>query len=304
MKNEKIVDLDCIKKEFEKTREKNTVVIIIRKEEIKRVFANLPIFHRLCLAEFVVARSRRVHKTHAHSVSVVVACKNEKGNIEELVKRTPTYGGEVQMIFVDGASTDGTQDEIKRVTELYPEWHISLVDQRGTTGKGAAIRLGFEKAKGDILIILDADISVAPEDIVKFSKLISEGTGEVINGTRLVYPLEERSMRFLNILGNKFFSLAFTYLLDQRIRDTLCGTKVLFKSDYDKIAKNRDFFGDFDPFGDFDLLFGAAKLNMKIVELPIRYYERHYGVTKIKRFRHGFLLLGMCVIALRKLKFV
>ncbi len=165
------------------------------------------------------------------------------------------------------------------------------------------MRIGFAAAKGDVLIILDADISVAPEDMIKFYNVLTAGTGEFINGSRMVYPMEKQAMRFLNILGNKFFSSAFSYLLGQRIRDTLCGTKVLYKSDYEKIVRNRAYFGDFDPFGDFDLLFGAAKLNLKIIEIPVRYYERSYGSTKIHRFRHGFLLLGMCFVALRKLKF-
>ncbi len=271
---------------------------------LNRVVANLPLVHRLALGEFVVARSLRVQGKETPSASVVVPCKNEKGNIRELVERTPELPGGMEMIFVDGASTDGTREEIERMKALHPEKNIRLVDQGDSTGKGAAVRLGFDNARGDVLIILDADISVAPEDILKFHKVLVEGTGEFINGTRLVYPMEGQAMRFLNILANKFFSLAFTYLLDQRIRDTLCGTKVLYRADYERIARNRSFFGAFDPFGDFDLLFGAAKLNMRILEVPVRYHERRYGVTKIKRFRHGLLLLGMCLVALRKLKFV
>ncbi len=271
---------------------------------INRFFANLPFVRLFCLTEFIVARPKPLIRRTPPSVSVVIACRNEKGNIQELVERIPEFPGRSEILFVDGRSTDGTLEEIERVRGLYPQRNIRVFHQTEALGKGGAVRIGFEHAQGEALIILDADISVAPEDLVKFYEPLLCGTGEFINGSRLVYPMEKQAMRFLNVLGNKFFSLAFTYLLDQPIKDTLCGTKVLYKEDYDKIARNRAFFGEFDPFGDFDLLFGAAKQNLKIAEVPVRYYERRYGTTKIRRFRHGLLLLGMCGIAMRKLKFV
>jgi len=123
-------------------------------------------------------------------------------------------------------------------------------------------------------------------------------------GSRLVYPMEHEAMRYLNLLGNKFFSMAFSWLLGERIKDTLCGTKVLFRRDYECIAANRSYFGEFDPFGDFDLLFGASKLNLKILEVPIRYQERTYGETNIHRFTHGWLLLKMTVYGFFRLKAV
>jgi glycosyltransferase involved in cell wall biosynthesis len=169
-------------------------------------------------------------------------------------------------------------------------------------GKGDAVRKGFEAATGDILMILDADITVDPEALSKFYQAIADGHGEFINGSRLIYPMERQAMRFLNLLGNKVFSMIFTWLLEQRLRDTLCGTKAVRTLDYRKIKAGRYYFGDFDPFGDFDLLFGAAKQNLKIVEVPIRYRDRTYGETKIKRFRHGFLLLRMCWIAYRRFR--
>jgi SAM-dependent methyltransferase len=273
---------------------------------LNKVVANLPAINHLCLAEFLVARpaGSRAGTGKAPSVSLIVACKDERGNIAELVERTPRFDGDLEMVFVDGHSKDGTQEEILRLQKLHPEKNIRLIDQGATKGKGPAVHLAMREAKGDILIILDADISVAPEDMPKFYRQLVSGEGEFINGCRLVYPMEEKAMRFLNIWGNKFFSLAFTYLLGQRLKDTLCGTKALYKTDYEKIVANRAYFGDFDPFGDFDLLFGAAKLNMKILEMPVRYYERRYGEIKIERFKHGTLLLGMCAIALKKLKFV
>jgi len=235
---------------------------------------------------------------------VVVPCRNERGNIEDAVRRIPPLGSHTEIIFVEGNSSDGTEEEIRRVIAAYPGKDIRLVPQGEGRGKGDAVRKGFAAASGDILMILDADLTVPPEDLPKFFRAIASGKGEFINGSRLVYPMEDQAMRFLNTLGNKFFSRAFTFLLEQRFKDTLCGTKVLFRNDYERIAAGRHYFGEFDPFGDFDLIFGAAKLDLKIVEIPIRYRQRTYGTTQISRFSHGWLLLKMCVFAMRKIKFV
>jgi len=138
----------------------------------------------------------------------------------------------------------------------------------------------------------------------RFFKVLVKGKGEYVNGVRLVYPMEDRAMRFFNFLGNKFFSLAFSWLLGRSIKDTLCGTKVMTRRNYEAIAANRTYFGEFDPFGDFDLIFGAAKLNLKFVDLPVRYRQRIYGDTNISRWSHGWLLLKMVVFAMHKIKFV
>ncbi|MFT7638102.1 MAG: hypothetical protein ACI9Y8_001893 [Candidatus Omnitrophota bacterium] len=270
---------------------------------INRWIANLPIINSLCLSEFIIARPKPRLPLNKPSVSIMIPTKDESGNIQELLERIPVFPCDMEVIVVDGKSIDGTQAEVQKAIERFPEKNIKLLDQGDTKGKGPAVRIGFDACKGDILMILDSDISVAPEDTPKFYHQLVAGNGEMINGTRLVYPMEKRAMRFLNMLANHFFGKAFSYLLDQRLRDTLCGTKALFRSDYQKIVRNRAFFGDFDPFGDFDLLFGAAKLNLRIIEIPVRYYERRYGDIKIHRFRHGLLLIGMCAIALRKLKF-
>jgi glycosyltransferase involved in cell wall biosynthesis len=212
-------------------------------------------------------------------------------------------GAHTEFIFIEGHSSDGTLDEIKRVAEKYKDkFDIKYATQDGK-GKGDAVRKGFAMASGDILMILDADLTTPPEDMPKFFNALASGKGEFINGTRLVYPLEDESMRSLNILGNKFFSLMFSWLLGQRLKDTLCGTKVISKKNYEKLIANRGYFGDFDPFGDFDLIFGAAKLNLKIVEIPVRYQAREYGSTNISRFRHGWLLIKMVVFAMNKIKF-
>jgi glycosyltransferase involved in cell wall biosynthesis len=212
-------------------------------------------------------------------------------------------GAETEIIFVEGHSTDDTYEAIERAIAANPQRNCKLIRQPGK-GKGDAVRAGFDIASGDILMILDADITVPPEDLPRFYELMQDGSGEFINGVRLVYPMEGNAMRFANLLGNKFFSWAFSWLLGQPIRDTLCGTKVLWRRDYLRIAQNRVYFGDFDPFGDFDLLFGAAKLNLKILEVPIRYRARRYGETNISRWKHGWLLLRMVAFAARRIKFV
>jgi glycosyltransferase involved in cell wall biosynthesis len=207
------------------------------------------------------------------------------------------------LIFVEGHSSDGTLNAIEREAAARPGTRCLWMRQSGA-GKGNAVREGFARASGDVLVILDADLTVAPEDLPRFVDALVSGRGEFVNGVRLVYPMEEKAMRFLNLVGNKFFSLVFSWLLGQPIKDTLCGTKVLWRRDYERIVANRAYFGDFDPFGDFDLLFGAAKLSRKIVELPVRYRQRTYGETQIRRWRHGWLLLRMSIIGARKLRCV
>ncbi|MDI6792157.1 MAG: glycosyltransferase [bacterium] len=273
---------------------------------LNRLMAKFPLIKNLCLVEYIVAKEKegiRDRLRKDYSSSVIIPCKDEAGNIEAAVERTPEMGKHTELIFVDGNSIDSTVEKIEEMIAKYKgKKDIKLIHQGLGKGKGDAVRKGFAAAAGDIFFILDSDLTVPPEDLPKFYLALTEGNGEFINGTRLVYQMEKQAMRHLNLIANKLFSLIFTWLLEQRIKDTLCGTKVLFRRDYEKIAQNRNFFGDFDPFGDFDLLFGAAKLNLKIVEIPIRYRERTYGEIKISRFSHGWLLLKMCGIAFRKLK--
>jgi len=262
-------------------------------------------FKHFAMTNFMVARQKPQNfpPQKKPSVSIIVPARNEAGNILSIFKRIPKSFKDPELIFVEGHSTDNTLDEIKKQIKAHPKINAKLYFQEGK-GKGDAVRLGFSKAKGDILMILDADLTMPPENLPRFYEAIGEGVGEFINGVRLVYPMEKDAMRFFNLIGNKFFSVVFTYLLGQPIKDTLCGTKVLKRSHYQEIATNRSYFGDFDPFGDFDLLFGAAKLNLKIVDMPIRYAERVYGDTNIQRWRHGWLLLRMVAIAAMRLKFI
>ena len=260
-------------------------------------------FRWFALTNFIVARPAPSAATQPPRVSVIVPARNEAGNVEEIFRRVPDMGAGTEIVFVEGHSRDDTYTAIERGIARHPERRCKLLRQAGV-GKGDAVRLGFAEATGDILMILDADLTVRPEDLPRFVDVLASGQGEFVNGVRLVYPMEDEAMRFFNLLGNKFFSLAFSWLLGQPIKDTLCGTKVLWKRDYEQVAANRAYFGDFDPFGDFDLLFGAAKLGLKIVEMPVRYQARRYGETNIQRWRHGWLLLRMVAFAARRIKFV
>lgn len=270
-----------------------------------RVVSKLPLIGSLALNQFIFARPdiRVFGRPAEYSTSVIIPARNESGNIENAVLRLPDFGKHVEIVFVEGNSTDDTWEKIQEIQEKYKDKRDIKIARQEGKGKADAVRKGYEIATCDVLMILDADLTVPPEDIPKFYEAIATGKGEFINGSRLVYPMEKHAMRFLNILGNRFFSAAFSWVLEQPIKDTLCGTKVIFRDDYQRLKSNRTFFGDFDPFGDFDLLFGAYKLNLKIVDLPIRYQERTYGDTNISRFKHGFILLRMWLYAIGKIKF-
>jgi hypothetical protein len=273
---------------------------------INRFLAPLPGIRHLNLVNIVIARPRFPAEADAPqpSVSVVVAARNEAGNIEEIINRTPQMGPDDELIFIEGGSSDNTWEMIGQMAEKYGSSRTILTGQQDGKGKGDAVRKGFGMASKDILMILDADMTVPPEDLPRFYEAIRTDKGEYINGSRLVYPMEKEAMRFFNIIGNKFFAAAFSFVLGQQFRDTLCGTKVLTKTNYEKLAYHRSYFGDFDPFGDFDLIFGAARMGLKIVEVPIRYRERKYGDTNISRWSHGVILLKMLVFAARRIKFI
>ncbi|HEX7584204.1 MAG TPA: glycosyltransferase [Prolixibacteraceae bacterium] len=268
---------------------------------VNKFLANLPAINSLDLIKFITARPV-VSEPKEYSVSIVVPARNERGNIENAIRQTPVFGSHQEFIFIEGNSSDGTYDEMLRVQKAYPEVDIKVMKQSGK-GKGNAVREAFDVAACDILMILDADLTTPPSDMPKFYDALRNNKGEFINGCRLVYPMEKEAMRLLNFIANKFFGWFFSYLLGQRMKDTLCGTKVLFRKDYEMIIANRSYFGDFDPFGDFDLLFGAAKLNLKIAEVIVHYRDREYGSTQISRFSHGWLLIKMSLFAARKIKF-
>ncbi len=269
---------------------------------VNRFIAPLPGIRKLCLRTYLVGRPVRQFPDRKFSVSIVIPCRNERGNIESAILRMPRFGTSQEVLFVEGNSSDGTFEECERVRNTYEgSWDIKVLRQDGK-GKGDAVRKGFAAATGDVLMILDADLTMPPEALPKFHAVIETGKAEFVNGTRLVYPMENEAMRPLNLIANRFFAYLFSYLVNTRLTDTLCGTKVLMRKDYEVLARERDYFGNFDPFGDFDLIFGAAKQNLKVIETPIHYKARTFGETQISRFRDGWLLLKMVWFAYRKLK--
>jgi SAM-dependent methyltransferase len=268
---------------------------------VNRFLAPLPLISSLCLRHYTVCRSLRHSASDVTSATIAIPTRNERGNIEPAVRRIPRFVDALEIIFVEGHSKDGTWQEIERVVAAYPHYDIKAMRQPGV-GKRDAVFTALDAARGDVLIILDADLTVPPEQLPKFWDAIRSGKGEFVNGSRLVYPMEDQAMRFLNLVANKTFSLLFTWLLSQRFTDTLCGTKAIRRSDYARLKAGRRYFGDFDPFGDFELIFGASKLGLKAVEVPIRYANRTYGETQISRFRHGFMLLRMVLFAFTRIK--
>jgi SAM-dependent methyltransferase len=268
---------------------------------VNRFLSILPGIRLLSLRHYSVYRSLRHAVPKLPSASVIVPARNERGNIESAVRRIPKFCDDLEIIFVEGHSSDGTMEEIKRVAESYSDRKIKVMQQPGK-GKADAVFAAFEAAEGDIVMILDADLTMPPEQLPKFWAAIASGKAEFVNGSRLVYAMESGAMQFLNLIANRLFSVAFSWLLNQRFTDTLCGTKVMWRSDYQRLKKGRAYFGDFDPFGDFDLIFGAAKLNLRCVDIPIRYAARAYGETQISRFRHGVLLIKMVFFAFFRIK--
>ncbi len=296
---------------FEVFRQNSDLLLPYKIPLVSHVFNKyldkFPVLNTMGINQFFFARPIPENSTEdwkeKYSTSVVIPARNESGNIENAIQRLPKFGKHVEIMFVEGNSTDDTWEVIQQMQEKYKDTHNIKILRQDGKGKGDAVRKAYAAATGDILMILDADLTVPPEEIPKFYNALASGKGEFINGCRLVYPLEKGSMRPFNIMGNKFFSYLFSWLMEQPVKDTLCGTKVMFRKDYLKLIANRSYFGEFDPFGDFDLLFGSYKLNLKIIDLPIRYQERTYGSTNISRWKHGMVLLRMSMYAMRKIKF-
>ena len=243
-----------------------------------------------------------IGKPSLSSVSIIIPARNEAGNIIETIKRIPDFGVDTEIIFVEGNSTDNTWNVISEAALKYPERKIKALHQPGK-GKGDAVRAGFDVAGGDILMILDADLTIPPESLTEFYEAIASGQAEFINGVRIVDPRDKKAMRFINRIGNRFFAAAFSWLLNRPVKDTLCGTKALSRENYKKIAENRAYYGGFDPYGDFDLILGAARQQLEFYNIPVMYKSRSYGKTNISRWRDGWLLLRMLCIATIRLKF-
>lgn len=267
-----------------------------------RVLVHLPLLSMLGAIRYVVARPMQYVRRDL-SVSIIVAARNEEGNVASLIERVPSFGSSTELIFVEGHSSDGTWDKLEHMSASYSGPHRLIIAKQEGKGKWDAVKKGFSLATGELLMILDADMTVPPEDLPRFYDAFADGRGDFINGSRLIYPMESKAMRFLNKLGNRFFAMMVGVIIGQRLTDTLCGTKVLRVRDWHRIEHAWAQVGLRDPFGDFELLFGAAKLNLRITELPVRYRDRSYGETQINRFRDGWILLKLTFAALLRFRF-
>lgn len=295
---------------FEIVHQRSAVLVPFRipliSQLVNRWLSQMPILRHFSLFNIITIRPKLRNLNRGSKVSVIVAARNEAGNIHSLISRLPSLSPDQELIFVEGGSNDSTWETIQSAVDQNSDnskLTISAYKQTGK-GKGDAVRLGFSKATGDILIILDADLSVPPEELQRFIENLKNDNCEFANGSRLVYPMEDKAMQFLNLVGNRLFGIIFSFLIGQSVRDTLCGTKAMWADDYCRLAAQREYFGDFDPFGDFDLLFGASRLGLRIRDIPVHYKERVYGSTNISRFRHGLLLIKMTVFAAKRIKFV
>lgn len=268
-----------------------------------RLVARLPGAERLCLINVLVARqSPKPIAPEDVSISVIIPCKNEKGNIRSTVERMPDMGKYLELIFCDDNSTDGTADKIIECKKIYPNKNIKLIHGPGIC-KAENVLEGFRAATCEVLMILDGDLTIMPEELPQFLLALVEGKGELINGSRFIYPFSRSAMKFGNFLGNKLFSMFFSFMLDQRIKDTLCGTKVFWRSDWENMEKLHGTWGIKDIWGDYELLFAAAKLNLRIVDLPVHYQERIYGTTKmVNVFWNAWNFFSFYLFGLIKLK--
>jgi len=259
---------------------------------INSIVAEIPFLRKMCLLQYIVMRHRK--RRQPLSCSVIIPCHNEADNIAECIQSVPPMGTFTEIIVVDDGSTDDTKLKVEAI--MKNDGRVRLISHEQRRGKGYAVRSGGEAAQADVIMILDADMSVPPEELPRFFEPIQAGRADFVNGTRMIYPMKGQAMRTLNYLGNKFFSLILSWLMEQHISDTLCGTKACLKKDYLKIRMGRC------AWGDFDLLFGIARLRKKIVEMPVHYQERVAGKSKMRVLKHGLLLMRMCFVGLYELK--
>ncbi|MBY0110259.1 MAG: glycosyltransferase family 2 protein [Candidatus Babeliaceae bacterium] len=292
-----LTDLDII---TEKRELLISVGVPLLADFLNYIIARLPIISALCLMRLYIVRQTPKIKQKEYSVSVIIPCKNEAGTIEAAVLRTPSMGTSTELILIDGNSKDSTVDVMQAMVTKYPHKNIAWFVQ-SAKGKKNAVEEGFACAQGEIIMILDGDITVAPEELPKFYEALASGKGECINGSRLVYPMQRGAMQPLNWFVNWTFGFMISYVIGQPIKDTLCGTKVFFKKDLKMITESKKFFGDIDPFGDFDILCGAAYCNLKILDMPVHYKSRTYGAPGIAFFKSGLQLLYMSFMVFKKL---
>jgi ubiquinone/menaquinone biosynthesis C-methylase UbiE len=252
-----------------------------------------PVMRYLGSTQLIAAR-KLPEKARAYSVSAIVPCYNEAGNVERCVREMVKLGSRTELIIVDDGSKDGTAALVNPA--LRSDIDVKVVSYSPNVGKGNAVQRGFERATGDILMILDADLTTHPEELGPLYEAMSTGRAEFVNCTRFVYPMDGQAMKFANYVGNKVFTIAVSLVMDRRVSDTLCGTKAMFRTDYEHFTMGRD------PWGDYDFLFGAAQLRLAVCELPVHYRDRLAGVSKMNSMKHAKNLVRMCLHGFRQVQ--
>lgn len=255
---------------------------------INKILELLLFYFKFGVKTYIVLRKISIREKSL-SKTIIIPAKNEEGNLEELVSRIPKFEN-CEIIFSIGESSDRTLEVSKKIIDKNSDFNIKLIEQ-SKNGKANAVWEAIALSSGDVLAILDSDLSVDPETLKDFFKIIESNSADFVNGTRLVYEMEKGSMRIINKLGNRVFQYLIGKIINEDLTDSLCGTKVFKKDLIKKIFWWQDNFNLKDPFGDFDLIFAASYTGQKILEYPIHYRTRKYGTTQISRFRDGFKLV-------------
>ena len=261
---------------------------------INAIVPEVPVLRFVSSLQYIAARPRIPRPPL--SCSVVIPCHNEADNIQECLRRVPNIGTRTEIVVVDDGSTDDTCQRVKEV--MAADSRVRLIVLEKNQGKASAVRAGFEAAEGDVLMILDADMAVTPEELPKFLTPLQDGTADLVNGTRLIYPMHGKAMKVANFLGNKGFCFLASKVIRQRVSDTLCGTKAFLKRDFVRMPISGT-----EHWGDFDLLFGAARLKLRILEIPVHYTERRAGKSKMRAMIEGWSFLWSCLTGWRSLRF-
>tara|TARA_B110000977_G_scaffold125183_1_gene160299 strand:+ start:1495 stop:2904 length:1410 start_codon:yes stop_codon:yes gene_type:complete len=270
---------------------------------INQIF-RFPVLNFFCMINLTVLKKvqKKNYQAEGKKISFIIPCKNEGGNIKFFYEKIINSTINAEFLFGNDNSSDNTLDEIKKLQQAIPNKEIKIYDGPGVC-KSENVYKGINLASGEIILIYDADLTVSFDDLVNSINLLLKTDADFINCTRMIMPQQKNAMKFLNFYGNLFFAFLFSILFKQKITDTLCGTKIFFKKDWEQIKKYNNTWGAKDLWGDFDLLLGAYKNNLKIVENPISYTDRKEDETKMTGIiKNSIRMLIITFVAYYKLR--
>ena len=270
---------------------------------INRIF-RLPLLNIFCLSNITILKKKDQNFSNNKDlrVSFIIPCKNEENNIKTFENEIKNSNQSNEYLFGDDNSMDKTIDEIDKLSKKLNNNKILKYNGPGVC-KSENVYKGIELSSGDIIVVYDADLTVDFKDVEFSIDILKNTNADFINCTRMIYPQKDGAMKFSNFIGNSIFANLFSLLFRKKITDTLCGTKIFFKKDWVKIKKNITGLGVKDLWGDFDLLIGAYKNNLKITEVPVTYHERKEDNTKMTSvFLNGIRMLSIVLVAFYKLR--